>query len=139
MRKVIAVDFDGTLAYWDGVWKGDPTLFGDPILTMVDRVRQWLKEGHEIWIFTARLDSDRVGPEVLEEVQAAIWRWTLEHIGTGLKSTAMKKVEFCEIYDDRAFRVESNTGEILYGQREDDERGAFVARLGAISAGLSGR
>ena len=45
-----------------------------------------------------------------DAVEKAIGDWTLEHIGERLPATAMKLYVFSEIWDDRARRVEPNTG-----------------------------
>ena len=100
----IAVDLDGTLAHYDG-YKG-PQDIGEPIPPMMRRVRQWRKEGQEVIIFTAR--SKNSWPYIK--------RW-LRRYGLGdMKVTNIKTPEIMEFYDDRAFRVEFNTGKILDGQ-----------------------
>ena len=50
----IGVDLDGTLAKY-GSWNGGQ--IGDPIPLMVERVKQWIAEGVEVRIFTARVGS----------------------------------------------------------------------------------
>jgi hypothetical protein len=45
----IGVDLDGTLAHYDG-WKGADHI-GEPIAPMVERVKRWLSEGHEVRVF----------------------------------------------------------------------------------------
>ena len=52
----IAVDFDGTLAQYDGTLK-----LGKPIPAMCERVKNWVAEGYEVRIFTARVASTSVG------------------------------------------------------------------------------
>ncbi len=103
-KKVIAVDLDATLAHYVN-WES-PTKIGEPIATMVARVKDWLKEGCEVWIFTARLSKkdDR------EAVEKAIGDWTEKYIGRRLPATATKLYSFSEFWDDRARRVEPNTG-----------------------------
>jgi thymidine kinase len=102
-KKVKAVDFDGTLAYYDG-WKG-PTNLGKPIKDMVERVKKWISDGNAVVVFTARADN--------KESISAIEEWTKEHIGTKLRVTNIKEPDFSEFYDDRAVRVEKNTGKLL--------------------------
>ena len=51
MSGWIAVDFDGTVAFYP---PQPGQSLGDPIPDMVDRVKQWLAEGIEVRIFTAR-------------------------------------------------------------------------------------
>ena len=48
----IGVDLDGTLAHYDG-WYG-PAHIGEPVPSMLQRVKSWLDEGVEVRIFTAR-------------------------------------------------------------------------------------
>lgn len=98
----IGVDFDGTLAFYEsGQW---PKI-GRPIEPMVVRVRRWLEAGLEIRIFTARAsDMDQV---------RLIEFWCKEHLGQTLPVTDRKDFSMVELWDDRAIRVEKNTGRIL--------------------------
>lgn len=107
----IGVDLDGTLAEYHG-WV-DVTHIGDPIPLMAERVRQWLSDGRDIRIFTAR-----VCPRTIEEhavVCAAIDAWTLKHFGQTLKTTCMKDYSMIELWDDRAVQVIPNTGQRVDG------------------------
>ena len=123
----IAVDFDGTLATYNG-WKG-PDHCGDPIQPMVDRVKQWLNEGYEVRIFTARV-SPLVGcfrpygqegfpiPKNQSERNSidaikSIWNWTIYNIGLALPVTNVKDYAMHQVWDDRAIQVIPNTGEVL--------------------------
>ena len=105
-NKHIAVDLDGTLAWYDG-FKGS-TLIGPPVPLMVDRVKAWLNEGFRVTIFTSRL-FDKTDKE-RSEIKDAIIRWCLEHIGCVLPVTCEKDKTVSEFWDDRAFRVQKNTG-----------------------------
>jgi hypothetical protein len=96
----IAVDLDGTLAEYNG-WEGN-NIIGAPIPAMFFRVQRWIEEGEEVVIFTARADS--------EESMIPIRRWLIYHGLGDLRITNIKEKGFQEIYDDRAFRVERNTG-----------------------------
>ena len=110
----IGVDFDGTLAFYDG-WKGE-THLGEPIQPMVDRVKQWLIEGKEVKIFTARVTE---GPNRnVENVRTLVEDWSVMHIGTKLEVTNIKDYGCLEIWDDRAIRVVINTGEPCCGRGE---------------------
>jgi hypothetical protein len=103
----IAVDFDGTLAHYDG-WKGIEHL-GTPIQPMVDRVKKWLASGKDVRIFTARVTE---GPDRnVERVRELIQEWSLTYIGIKLQVTNIKDFSCLEIWDDRAIRVVINTGE----------------------------
>jgi hypothetical protein len=107
-KKCIAVDFDGTLSYYDG-WKGLNDL-GPPVEPMVQRVRDWLADGHDVWIFTARIEED-----YNHLAKNAIERWCLRHIGKALPITNIKSMRFNEFWDDLAYRVVKNTGERCCG------------------------
>lgn len=102
MAGWIGVDLDGTLAEY-GHWVGVEHI-GKPIAPMVDRVKEWLKVGIEVRIFTARAYMDD-GTAV-----AAIERWCEEHIGRKLPVTNVKDYGMVELWDDRAVSVEHNTG-----------------------------
>jgi hypothetical protein len=104
----IGVDLDGTLAEWDGVWKG-PLDIGKPIPKMVERVKGWLAEGKEVRIFTARVNSGSVADDAAAD--AAIQLWTFEYLGQNLQSTFKKDRHMIELWDDLAVQVEKNTGE----------------------------
>lgn len=100
------VDLDRTLAHYDQ-WIG-PNMIGEPIMSMVNRVKQWLDEGMDVRIFTARAAHDEDG-----SATRAIHAWCHKHIGRALPVTATKDF-YCEsIWDDRAVTVEKNTGRIL--------------------------
>jgi hypothetical protein len=99
----IGVDFDGTLAHTKD--DGNPADLGDPIPEMVDKVKEWLAEGKDVRIFTARVTHDPTG-----EVAAAIEEWCEEHLGSKLPVTNIKDPKMKELYDDRAYHVGHNTG-----------------------------
>lgn len=95
------VDLDGTLATYD-TWRGIDHV-GEPIMPMVERVRAWLEEGREVRIFTARM----AGPE---DCVPAIDKFCLEQFGRTLPVTNVKDFGLIQLWDDRAVRVEFNTG-----------------------------
>jgi hypothetical protein len=97
----IGVDFDGTISTYDH-WRGIDHV-GEPIMPMIRRVRDWLDQGIEVRIFTARC----AGPE---DCKPAIEKFCLEHIGEVLQITNVKDFGLIELWDDRAVRVEYNTG-----------------------------
>lgn len=120
-KRYIAVDLDGVLAEYDH-WTGD---IGKPVQPMIDNVKQWLKDGHTVVIFTARVCYD---PELYSSESNAhadlnfiatqrhlIEVWCKEHIGIILPITAQKNFLMTDFYDDRAWRVEKNTGYIYEG------------------------
>lgn len=113
-KKCIAVDLDGTLAHYDH-WRGIEHI-GQPIEPMVARVVGWVYEGHDVWIYTARLDSGKLRrPGAASEVRNIIRCWCRSYIGCSLRSTGRKLARFDEFWDDRAVAVETNTGRILGG------------------------
>jgi len=99
------VDLDGTLAYYDG-WKGIEHI-GDPIPLMAQRVVDWLKNGEEVRILTARVSS-----AFSDRLTAALYiqEWTFKHFGVKLQVTCEKDFAMIDIWDDRAVRVQENTG-----------------------------
>lgn len=114
MKGVILVDLDGTLAHDRGVrnW------VGEPIMPMVLRVQNWIQAGYEVRIFTARVAPDEDETRNLEATRQMIGDWSEQVIGTRLSVTCIKDRRTKAIYDDRAWRVETNTGRIL-GEGED--------------------
>lgn len=126
----IGVDLDGTLAHYEK-WTGW-NQFGEPIPKMAERVRQWLREGVEVRIVTAR-----VGPFVPKfdsmknqtcrltgarfsnrDMINAIQDWTQRHLGQRLKVTCSKDIAMIELWDDRAIQVVANTGNTLADEYE---------------------
>lgn len=97
MPKIIAVDLDGTLAKTTS----DGSI-GDPIKAMVDRIKDWHDAGREVVIFTARSETEH----------RKIDRWLQQNGLPMLNVTNIKSPEFAEIWDNRAVRVEKDTGEI---------------------------
>ena len=97
------VDLDGTLAVWDE----NSTLdrIGAPIPAMVDLVRRMVDNGIRVKIFTARACD----PAQIPKIRA----WMNQHGLRGLEITNVKDYYMERLYDDRAIRVERNTGRIL--------------------------
>jgi len=112
----IGVDFDGTIAHYEG-WNGGE--LGKPIASMVERVKKWLAEGHTVKIFTARVGATGLisgvgnhdGIDFANEQRQKIQQWCLEHLGIELEVTATKDFAMIELWDDRAVQVKANTGE----------------------------
>jgi len=113
----ILVDLDGTLAHY-GEWKGTGDI-GQPIPAMVKRVKQWLAEGKEVRIFTARMAGhllrDLKTGEIIDAL-TPIERWCKKHIGQVLPVTNVKDYGMIALYDDRAIQVEMNTGRLIGGE-----------------------
>jgi len=109
MNGWIAVDLDGTLAQYDG-WVS-PTHIGEPVPLMVDRVKQWLIEGKDVRIFTARVfPGGNVSEDEVQEVRIAISNWCKINVGEVLLITCTKDYGMVELWDDRAVQVIPNTG-----------------------------
>lgn len=98
----IGVDLDSTLAYLDE-WQGIENI-GEPIPAMVDRVIKWLDQGKDVRIFTARADN----AEAIPYIDA----WCMKHLGKVLPVTNVKDMSMIELWDDRAIKVEKNTGQV---------------------------
>lgn len=117
------VDLDRTLAHYesdDYKTKGEFHI-GSPIPNMQRFVRELLKQGKQVKIFTARL-AESSDPERLVQL---IQEWTLEHLGATLEVTNVKDRHMYILYDDRATGVEANTGrlreQVLQDRIEDLE------------------
>lgn len=115
----IGVDLDGTLAEWHG-WDGVLGSIGKPVPKMVYRVKEWLRTGKRVKIFTARVACSgykseiSVDNEEFADLQREqIKKWCIEHIGQELEITAIKDYAMVELYDDRAIQVRQNTGELV--------------------------
>jgi hypothetical protein len=107
MAGWIGVDLDGTLANYAG-WVGEDHI-GEPVPVMVERVKQWLAQGVEVRIMTARVCVDSDG-SVADTIKA----WCRRHIGQELVVTCRKDFGMIELWDDRAVAVEPNTGRRLH-------------------------
>lgn len=100
-RGWYGVDFDGTLAEYHGYREG----LGDPIPEMLARVQQWVDQGREVRIVTARAAD----PKMIQMIQD----WCLRHGLPKLEVTDRKDYSMIELWDDRAVCVEFNTGKVL--------------------------
>ena len=113
--KWIAVDFDGTLATFKCDWPNDPNAVGEPVPAMVERVKQWIADGEDVRIFTARADCTHPKRGVIPWVEMAlpIQQWCLKHLGKVLPITNTKDYWCKALYDDRAIQVETDTGRLI--------------------------
>ena len=109
MPKVRYVDFDGTLAVYDG-WKGATSL-GNPVPKMLQKVKKWIAQGDEVVIFTTRIcvNDTWTKPEELEPVKKAIEDWCVKYLGVKLEITCEKGF-FNVSYDDKVEHIQRNTG-----------------------------
>ena len=108
----IGVDLDGTLAEYHG-WDGLSTI-GVPIPLMVARVKDWLAEGKQVKIFTARAEVG-VQSEIDRDIAvSAVQSWCQRHLGQVLEITATKNLHMIELWDDRCVQLVPNTGLTLF-------------------------
>ena len=105
----IGVDLDGTLAHYEGF--GDGKSIGEPISRMLLRVKAWLNKGKKVKIFTARVSAFHHSRN--EKQKKLIKKWSMKHIGQELEVTCTKDFGMIELWDDRAIRIEKNTGKII--------------------------
>lgn len=106
----IGIDLDGTLAEYDG-WKGVEHI-GKPIPSMVKRVKEWISEGKDVRIFTARVCMSQSKKDLTTAYEAIV-AWCRKYIGKELKITAEKDWKMIKLWDDRCVSVIPNTGEII--------------------------
>ena len=118
----IGVDLDGTLAFYD-MWRGADHI-GEPIPEMLNRVNEWLSEGKQVKIFTARADTPENIPYVEE--------WCKNYIGKILPVTNVKDQNMVELWDDRAKQVIPNTGKLIGEEVGMEKR--LVLRYNQVSA-----
>lgn len=96
----IGFDLDGTLA----VHHSGDVHIGEPVPAMVALAKQYLAQGYEVRIVTARATSP------VAAYRAGIEEWCLKHLGQVVPVTASKDFDMLLLYDDRAIAVEPNTG-----------------------------
>jgi hypothetical protein len=83
---------------------------------MVNRVKEWLSEGKDVRIFTARVSTKN---PTKDESFIAIQLWCEKHIGTKLPITAEKDYGMIELWDDRCVEVIQNKGIAIYEYYEE--------------------
>lgn len=100
------VDLDSTIAYYT-TFKGD-NVIGKPIEgEALNRVKDWLKKGEKVKIFSARAET--------KSAIKAIEKWCLKVFGKKLEVTNVKDSYMIDLLDNAAHHVEPNTGEIKAG------------------------
>lgn len=113
----IGVDFDGTLAKL--VSGGG---LGDPVPAMLRRVKDWLDNGVEVRIFTVRAGD----PAEVERIR----KWLKSNsLPESMPVTNIKEPGLIELWDDRAIRVERNTGRPCKACRPHDRYSSVAALL----------
>jgi hypothetical protein len=107
----IGVDFDGTLAYTVPN-RTDPYQLGEPIPTMIDRVRDWLAKGYTVKLLTARMNymSSTGYARDIPKMRALLEQWCQIHIGTVIECVNHKDGWMEVLWDDRAVSVDKDTG-----------------------------
>lgn len=105
--KWLAVDLDGTLAAYNG-WSGEDHI-GDIVLPIAEGIKQRVRDGWKVAIFTARLSGN---PDEAAHAERVIWQWVEKHKMSGyiVGITATKHKHFREFWDDRAIAVIKNQG-----------------------------
>jgi hypothetical protein len=105
----IGFDFDGTLArktHWTGKGQGE---VGEPIMPMVNRVKQLLKDGKKVKIVSARVSSISSEKD-RKEGERLIKEFCKKHFGQELEVTCEKDYLMTALFDDRAVQVFPDTG-----------------------------
>ena len=108
MNGWIGVDLDATLAEYNG-WQGSEHI-GKPIPLMLSRVKEWLNEGKNVKILTARVSSNN--PNRYQSL-LSINKWCEKHVGQVLEVTSEKDYGMIELYDDRCKQIIPNTGMLI--------------------------
>ena len=113
-KRIIAVDLDGTLAYYDG-WKGIEHI-GPVIPEVANAMERAQAEGAEVHLFTARVSD----PEDAAEAHQVISKWAEANHFNFASITAVKHKFFSEFWDDRAIQVIKNEGMFVLNEHTDN-------------------
>lgn len=111
----IGVDLDRTMFEYHTNPQGyDPLEIGDPLWPMVNRVKNWLTNGQEVRIFTARASGFDLETEEGQQAKALVVEAIHAKLATvGLPALAVtneKDYHCIQIWDDIAVAVWPNTG-----------------------------
>jgi len=109
--NVEAVDLDGTLAKEMNPYDVDK--IGLPVPRMVKRIRNWVRQGVPVVIFTARMSKLAHSPERLKKNRKLIQDYCKKYIGKVLPVTAEKHPMIKRYHDDKARQIGLNTGEYV--------------------------
>ena len=101
----LACDLDGTLALKQHPF--NPYTVGEPVPTMLQRVKDEIAKGRRVVLFTARAASQDPG------MHRTIREWLTKHGLDGMKITNQKTPDITELLDDRAKQVVPDTGKIV--------------------------
>lgn len=102
------VDLDRTLAHYETGQSLEH--IGHPIPAMIRRVREWIKQGRRVKIFTARAEA----PDQIPKIQA----WLVEHGLPKLEITNRKDHLMEYLYDDKARQIIINAGKTVNGRQK---------------------
>lgn len=85
---------------------------GEPVRPMLERVRDWIANGTDVRIVTARVSHDGSAARMVQAQYAliAIMDWCERHIGKALPVTCVKDYAMKELWDDRVVQVVKNIG-----------------------------
>lgn len=120
IEEWIGYDLDKTLFRhdkWEGVLH-----FGEPILPMIEHLKENLATGKRVKIFTARVSyaDERINTVVRKAIQDLLFG----HVGKVLEVTNIKDMGMRMIYDDRATGVIPNEGVIIEAPKHAPGTGA---------------
>src|ERR1039458_4205115 len=121
----VGFDFDGTLA--EEVKPFNPAKTGKPIPKMLDLLKEYLRQGATVKIFSARVGAAPVGREAID-------KWCMKYVGRKLPITDKKDHLMTKLYDDKAVNPKDLSA---YGTSEGvtkswDIRGRSRARVGNL-------
>lgn len=114
-KTIKAIDLDGTLA--TQLIPHDPKVIGPPIPKMLALVKKWIKDGEKIVIFTSRVSPSNHTVLQIRYARKLISAYCKQYLGKVFPITSDKNSQF-EIWDNKAHRVETNTGRILAKAKE---------------------
>lgn len=108
-KKVICVDFDGTLFQWGDLYEKKP-----PFVGAVDAVRAFKKAGYTIVIFTSRMSPTWWQDEGMDmkqamKMQMGFCQKRLNDFGIPFDRITAEKVPAEYYIDDKALRFEGKT------------------------------
>lgn len=107
-KKNIYIDLDGTVAeYQSGYAKTG--YIGYPLQPICNYVKKWINQGHNVVIFTARVDPTK-SQEEIDKTVLKIKNWCEKNLGKILQITAIKHRHIDFILDDKAISLVRNTG-----------------------------
>ncbi|OGR24402.1 MAG: hypothetical protein A2139_02910 [Desulfobacca sp. RBG_16_60_12] len=111
----VGVDLDKTLAVYKEGYGLTP--IGEAIPKALRLVKELLKVGFRVKIVTARV-ADGEYPALIASQRELIQKWLKKNGLPALEITGSKDFKMSFLIDDRAIRVEANTGEMCEGCKE---------------------